>query len=132
MDVPVRLFLGGDGLGARIDRDVHVVAQLADQRVRLDKWIQLCIAAGQCKLRAIPDARNQGAADNGDHEGKSVAMKFQRRSLACLIAAAIVGTPSFAQVQNQRPIRLVVAFAPVKPAEFVIIKIAQLAGQPQS
>jgi phage tail sheath protein FI len=29
-------------------------------------------------------------------------------------------------------VNIVVAFAPVKPAEFVIIKIAQLAGQPQS
>ncbi|MDB5878055.1 MAG: transporter substrate-binding protein [Variovorax sp.] len=44
-------------------------------------------------------------------------MKFQRRSLACLIAAAIVGTPSFAQVQNQRPIRLVVPYAPGGPID---------------
>lgn len=29
-------------------------------------------------------------------------------------------------------VNIVVAFAPVKPAEFVILKIAQLAGQPQS
>ncbi len=27
---------------------------------------------------------------------------------------------------------VVVAFAPLKPAEFVVIKLAQLAGQPQS
>ncbi len=28
-------------------------------------------------------------------------------------------------------VNIVVAFRPLKPAEFVIIKIAQLAGQPQ-
>ena len=44
-------------------------------------------------------------------------MKLQRRSLACLIAVAIVGTPSFAQVQNQRPIRLVVPYAPGGPID---------------
>lgn len=44
-------------------------------------------------------------------------MKFQRRSLACLIVAAIAVTPSFAQVQNQRPIRLVVPYAPGGPID---------------
>ena len=33
---------------------------------------------------------------------------------------------------NNGVVNIVVAFAPLKPAEFVIIKIAQLAGQPQS
>ena len=44
-------------------------------------------------------------------------MKLQRRSLACLIALAIVGAPSFAQVQNSRPIRLVVPYAPGGPID---------------
>jgi phage tail sheath protein FI len=33
---------------------------------------------------------------------------------------------------NNGIVNIIVAFAPLKPAEFVIIKIAQLAGQPQS
>ncbi len=48
-------------------------------------------------------------------------MKIQRRSLACLIAVAIVGTPALAQVQtpnqNQRPIRLVVPYAAGGPID---------------
>jgi phage tail sheath protein FI len=33
---------------------------------------------------------------------------------------------------DQGVVNIVVAFAPLKPAEFVVIKIAQLAGQAQS
>jgi phage tail sheath protein FI len=33
---------------------------------------------------------------------------------------------------NNGIVNIIVAFAPLKPAEFVIIKIAQLAGQPQT
>jgi phage tail sheath protein FI len=33
---------------------------------------------------------------------------------------------------NNGRVNIVVAFAPLKPAEFVIVKIAQLAGQPQA
>lgn len=44
-------------------------------------------------------------------------MKLQRRSLACLIVAAITVTPSFAQVQNLRPIRLVVPYAAGGPID---------------
>jgi uncharacterized protein len=33
---------------------------------------------------------------------------------------------------NNGIVNIIVAFAPLKPAEFVIIKIAQLAGQTQS
>ncbi len=34
--------------------------------------------------------------------------------------------------QTHGIVNIVVAFAPLKPAEFVVIKLAQLAGQPQA
>ena len=53
-------------------------------------------------------------------------------AVSMLVAAAVAGSvmpPARAQGYPEKPIRIVVGFAPLKPAEFVVIKLQQIAGQ---
>lgn len=64
-----------------------------------------------------------GLFNQGAFQGSSPSQAFQ------VTCDASTTTPDD---QANGIVNIVVAFAPVKPAEFVIIKIAQLAGQPQA
>jgi hypothetical protein len=64
-----------------------------------------------------------GLFDQGAFQGSTPSQAFQVK------CDASTTTPDD---QANGIVNIVVAFAPLKPAEFVIIKIAQLAGQPQS
>jgi phage tail sheath protein FI len=57
---------------------------------------------------------------------------FQGATPSQAFSVTCDATTTTADDQANGVVNIVVAFAPVKPAEFVIIKIAQLAGQPQS
>ena len=50
-------------------------------------------------------------------------------SLAALAALAAAAMPVAAQSYPSRPVRILVGFAPLKPAEFVVIKLQQMTGQ---
>ena len=64
-----------------------------------------------------------GLFNQGAFQGSTPSQAFQ------VLCDATTTTPDD---QQNGVVNIVVAFAPLKPAEFVIIKIAQLAGQPQS
>jgi len=64
-----------------------------------------------------------GLFNQGAFQGSTPSAAFQ------VVCDATTTTP---EDQDNGIVNIVVAFAPLKPAEFVIIKIAQLAGQTQS
>ena len=64
-----------------------------------------------------------GLFNNGAFQGSTPSQAFQVK------CDATTTTPAD---QANGIVNIIVAFAPLRPAEFVVIKIAQLAGQPQS
>ena len=64
-----------------------------------------------------------GLFNQGAFQGSTPSNAFQVR------CDATTTTPDD---QANGIVNIVVAFAPLKPAEFVVIKLAQLAGQPQT
>jgi phage tail sheath protein FI len=74
-------------------------------------------------IKTTIDGFMQGLFTQGAFQGTTPSQAFQ------VVCDATTTTPDD---QDNGIVNIVVAFAPLKPAEFVIIKIAQLAGQTQS